>query len=151
MNLFVLFCVFFLMSGCSYLNGSGDVTSNSGEETPQVSDISIEDSVVDKNYMEYSKKVFDRLTSDTSNKVILFFHASWCPTCKLADGNLQEDIDFIPRNVYFLKVDYDDSSDLKDRYGVVNQHTFVQVDSNAELVNLWNGTSDLDDILTNIK
>jgi len=35
----------------------------------------------------------------------------------------------IPENVNLLKVDYDNSTDLKEKYGVTMQHTFVLVDN----------------------
>jgi len=68
--------------------------------------------------------------------VVLFFHASWCPSCRSADSNIQETgvDDFL-----LLKVDYDTHTDLRKKYGVTYQHTFVQVDANGDLIKKWSG------------
>jgi len=46
-----------------------------------------------------------------------------------------------------LKVDYDKSTDLKRKYGVTYQHTFVQVDKGGHLLKKWSGTSTYDELL----
>ncbi len=52
----------------------------------------------------------------------------------------------IPENVNLLKVDYDSSSDLKQKYGVTMQHTFVLVDANGEMIKKWSGSNDVKDL-----
>lgn len=65
---------------------------------------------------------------------ILFFHASWCPSCIKGDSQLQEleTAGKIGTTVY--KVDYDTSADLKAKYNIAMQHTFVKVDGNGNLL-----------------
>ena len=77
----------------------------------------------------------------SGNDTVLFFHADWCPTCRAADTNIRENFANIPSNLTILKANYDDESDLKVKYGVVSQHTFVQIDSNGDLVKKWSGGS----------
>jgi thiol-disulfide isomerase/thioredoxin len=64
---------------------------------------------------------------------VLFFHASWCPYCKTHDGNLNA---WYPGanlvNVY--KIDYDTASDLKSRFGVVQQDTFIRIDGQGNVI-----------------
>jgi thiol-disulfide isomerase/thioredoxin len=70
---------------------------------------------------------------------VLFFHAAWCPECKKADALLKTWLpsgDF-SRSVY--KVDYDTAKDLKVRYGVTYQHTFVLVDGNGQKLSAVQG------------
>ncbi|MCB0914616.1 MAG: thioredoxin family protein [Actinobacteria bacterium] len=61
--------------------------------------------------------------------VVLFFNASWCPTCQQTVANL--DADGVPPGVTVVSVDYDSASELKQEYGVTVQHTFVQVDESG--------------------
>lgn len=58
--------------------------------------------------------------------VVLFFNASWCPTCKATVESL--DADGVPAGLTVVSVDYDNATDLRKQYGVTVQHTFVQVD-----------------------
>jgi thioredoxin-related protein len=52
----------------------------------------------------------------------------------------------IPENVNLLKVDYDNSSELKLKYGVTMQHTFVLVDAKGEMIKKWSGSKDSKDL-----
>jgi len=83
-------------------------------------------------------------------KNVLFFYASWCPTCRAADADITAKQSSIPSGLVIHKVDYDDSSELKKKYGVMYQHTFVQVDEKGEMIAKWSG-GDLDTIIQKIK
>jgi thiol-disulfide isomerase/thioredoxin len=85
-----------------------------------------------------------------AGKQVLFFHASWCPTCRSADTDITSKLSDIPADVTIHKVDYDDSSELKKKYGVTYQHTFVQVDEKGEMIAKWS-SGDLDTIIQKIK
>lgn len=85
-----------------------------------------------------------KLANAESGKVVLFFHAPWCPTCKEANKNFEAST--APNGLTLLKVDYDSSNDLKKKYGVTYQHTFVQVDKDGNLLKKWNGSNGYDDI-----
>ena len=65
---------------------------------------------------------------------ILFFKANWCPKCRAHDEKLRVwyGTEEFPMSVY--AVDYDNSLELKSRYGVVQQHTFVKIDGEGNLV-----------------
>jgi len=76
-------------------------------------------------------------------KVVLFFHANWCPTCQASDSAFRANPEKIPAGVTVLKLDYDTQTALKQKYGVVYQHTFVQIDNNSNLVALWIGDADM--------
>lgn len=47
--------------------------------------------------------------------------------------------DKIPENMVLMKTDYDTYTELKKKYGVTYQHTFVQVDENGNELTKWNG------------
>jgi peptide-methionine (S)-S-oxide reductase len=68
------------------------------------------------------------LSSLTGSRILLFFHADWCPTCQ----NFEKQIlasKTIPKDVVILKVNYDTATELKKKYSILSQSTFIQVDS----------------------
>ena len=69
--------------------------------------------------------------------VVLFFNASWCPTCKATVESL--DSAGVPAGLTVVSVDYDAATDLKKRYGVTVQHTFVQVDGQGNQLAKFSG------------
>jgi thiol-disulfide isomerase/thioredoxin len=58
-------------------------------------------------------------------KVALFFHATWCPSCKALDKAINSSLSSIPADTLIVKVDFDSSTELKKKYRVVGQHTTV--------------------------
>lgn len=96
------------------------------------------------DYKDYSPQSILN-ESKNGKKVVLFFHAPWCPYCRAADEVFRDRVQDIPKNVVILKTDYDSNSELKKKYGVTYQHTFVQVDSTGLLITKWNG-GDLDNL-----
>ena len=69
---------------------------------------------------------------------IIFFHAGWCPDCRAFKQNLTMD-GSIPENVQILEVDYDSATELKQKYGITIQSTFVEVDSEGNQLAKWVG------------
>jgi thiol-disulfide isomerase/thioredoxin len=84
-------------------------------------------------------------------KVVLFFRASWCPTCRSLDGDIKANLSQIPQNILILDVDYHKSTDLKKQYGVTYQHTLVQVDASGNMITKWSGSAGLSELLTQVK
>ncbi len=100
-------------------------------------------------YTDYSAEALSE-ASKNSGRVVLFFHAKWCPFCKEADKAFSSRAAEIPAGVTVLKTDYDTKKELKTKYGVTYQHTFVQVDSHGNLVTKWNG-GDIQELIKNLK
>ena len=69
---------------------------------------------------------------------VLFFQASLCPTCRAAMQELEAGAGRLG-NVLVLVVDYDRAGELKKRYGVSYQHTWVRIDAAGGKLALWNG------------
>ena len=69
---------------------------------------------------------------------VLFFFAKWCPVCRTELKNLQAEKENLG-NITIVVVDYDSSAELKKKYGVTYQHTYVQIDKSGESVMSWNG------------
>lgn len=107
----------------------------------------------DSRYVEYSKAVLEKTAT---NRRVLFFYASWCPTCKPADANFKESISKIPDDVTLIRVNYNDpdtdqeEKDLAKKYGITYQHTFVQIDNKSNEVTKWNG-GQINELLSKIK
>ncbi|MFZ5391147.1 MAG: thioredoxin family protein [Patescibacteria group bacterium] len=100
-------------------------------------------------YLDYSSDLA-AAEFKKDNKVVLFFYASWCPFCQAADKVFKNQTNDIPSQVTVLKVDYDKEAQLKSRYGVTYQHTFVQIDETGKVLSRWNG-GDLDNLKKYLK
>lgn len=133
--------------------GTSQPTQPAASPVPQDEPLDVDNDAVvevataEGEYVPFSEEAF---TANQDKSRVLFFHASWCPTCKAADQEIQQSVDQIPENVVIFKTDYDDEVALKDQYGVTFQHTFVQVDSQGNEVTKWNGGS-FDEIVENIE
>jgi thioredoxin 1 len=75
---------------------------------------------------------------------VLFFHAGWCPDCQATDKSIQET--GVPKDINIVKVDFDSANDLRKKYGVTQQHTFVLIGPDGEEIKKWTGTFTADDI-----
>ena len=85
-------------------------------------------------YRPYSPDAVADAGFDTT---IIFFHASWCPECRAFEQSIEGSE--IPDGVQILKADYDTESELKQRYDVTIQTTFVRVDGNGNELASWVG------------
>jgi thioredoxin 1 len=99
----------------------------------------------------YEAYAASKLAMADTGKVVLFFRASWCPTCKALDADIKKNAMSIPKGVTILDVDYDTSADLKKKYGVTYQHTLVQVDSKGTQLMKWQGSPTLAALVGKIK
>jgi len=85
-------------------------------------------------YIDYNSSV---VAASGYNETILFFHANWCPECRAFEQAITEGS--IADGVQIVKVDYDNSDDLRQKYGVTIQTTFVKVTSSGDRVSSWVG------------
>jgi len=88
------------------------------------------------SYKDYSVATVASEQS-AGKKVVLFFYAPWCPYCRAADAVFKANGGEIPAGVTVLKTDYDSEKELKAKYGVTYQHTFVEIDNNGNQVAKW--------------
>jgi thiol-disulfide isomerase/thioredoxin len=79
-------------------------------------------------------------TAYSGTKVVYFFHAEWCPTCRATESAIDDT--GIPDGLTVVKVDYDTETGLRQEYGVTQQHTFVQVDDGGAELARWTGSAD---------
>lgn len=103
-------------------------------------------------YVDYSS---DNLAKATANngRVVLFFAAlKWCPSCQVADRDFKANFDKLPKDITILKVDYDTATELKQKYAITIQDTFVQVDNQGKEITRWNsGGQGVQALLANAK
>lgn len=91
------------------------------------------------------------LANADSGSVVLFFHAGWCPSCRALEKNVESNLSSLPGDVTILVVNYDKETELKKKYGVVRQHTLVQVDASGNKIKTLTGlTNTLDQVLAQI-
>lgn len=88
--------------------------------------------------------------SQAEGTVVLGFFADWCPSCRALKGDIEANAGDIPSGLTILDVDYDNSTELKQKYGVTTQHTLVEVDSNGNLVQKWSGGNTLASVLAKV-
>ncbi len=86
-------------------------------------------------YLSYSADA----VQEAKGRTVLFFHAQWCPFCREADMDIIEKLSTLPADLTILKTDFDQETNLKKKYGVVYQHTFVQVDAEGNELRQWSG------------
>lgn len=167
-QLFVGFSLF-LLTGCLPTRSNSNITTDQGENRSEsavivssssassmvMDDTNMEDAQVDDDlvrtmYSHYAPSVL----MDGQTKV-LFFHASWCPTCRKADATLkgiynqfdgvdmpfEELVQKLPAYSTYM-VDYDTEKELRAQYGVTYQHTFVLVDAEGKVLKVVQGPTD---------
>lgn len=99
----------------------------------------------------YEAYTEDKLVRAEHGDIVLFFYASWCPSCRMLEETLFEQAAQIPSNLSVLKVDYDTDTALKEKYAVTLQHTLVQVDASGNAMTTWKDSETLEDILAHLK
>ena len=98
---------------------------NPDSPTQQVSDTQI---VMKGSYVEYSADV----VANTPGTKVLFFHASWCPQCRAIEADIKRES--VPAGLTIIKVDYDSHQDLRKKYGVTLQTTFIKIDDSGNAI-----------------
>jgi thioredoxin 1 len=70
---------------------------------------------------------------------IVYFHAEWCPTCRATMVSFRGRWPEVQPGITLIIADYDTETELKTRYGVTYQNTYVQVGPDGEKIQIWNG------------
>jgi thiol-disulfide isomerase/thioredoxin len=87
-------------------------------------------------YLPYTPAAF---AAASGRQRVLFFHATWCPSCRATDADIVKNLARIPANVVIFRTDYDTQAALKKQYGITSQHTFVLVDGSGKALRKWAG------------
>lgn len=140
MKIKVIIVALILLGGFSVIalsggqEGDSNSTNSNSNERPSIS------TGVDR-YVVYDESV---LASTAGTKRVLFFHATWCSTCNEFERQIKKS--GVPEGLTIIKADYDSDFELRKRYKVNVQSTFVLLDENDEVVQRWPFGSGLKDI-----
>jgi len=137
-------------------NAEEEVTASptpKAEATPEIIENNIEPTEAEQaeksgQYIAYNASL---LKNAKTGNVVLFFKADWCPTCQKLDVNIRSELNEIPSDLTILILDYETEEELNRKYGVTYQHTLVQVDSDGNLIKKWYGSSDIDEIVSQLQ
>jgi thioredoxin 1 len=144
------------ISGCTMQKGerTAPAQQQNNAETTVTSEPSGSDTNTSSSqYIKYEKNVIDDTKSE---RRVLFFYASWCPTCRPADADFTQNENQLPEDVTVIRVNYNDpdtdqeEKNLAQKYGITYQHTFVQIDEQGNEVTKWNGGK-LSELVSRIK
>lgn len=127
------------------LSNQNNANDNSLNEIQNESEIKLENKL-DKRFVPYDESYLN-LASDY--RIVLFFHADWCPTCLALERDLNRNIDLIPTDLLILKAPYGNNgeTDLAQKYNVKVQHTLIQLDENAQPKKTWVGSFKLEEVI----
>lgn len=79
-------------------------------------------------YEEYS----DTAIANAEGTTLLFFHAPWCPQCRAVESDILAQ--GVPAGVTIIKVDFDSRQDVRQKYDVNQQTTFIKLDGSGNEV-----------------
>jgi thiol-disulfide isomerase/thioredoxin len=134
------FLVIILIIGLGvYIYGQSKAGQNSFTPEVMTETASSNDDTIMADSGRYKNYQQNEYESASGKKRVIFFHAVWCPTCKVANEEFTSQKDRIPEDVILFKTDYDTETELKKKYGITYQHTFVLVDENGDEIKKWNG------------
>lgn len=107
----------------------GDTTIY-GNETPMTT-----------QYRNYSLEA----VKNANGRILLFFHANWCPTCQSLEKQILEST--LPSDLTILKVDFDTEKEVAQKYQILTQSSFVQIDTEGNAYKRILGKSRLEDVV----
>ncbi len=142
---------FFIFSGNKVENSElmqKKIESKMGEKDESVTMATEEVVAQAGSYIAYAP---EKIAMAETGDVVLFFHASWCPSCRALNSDIEKNVSTIPSRVTILKTDYDQEVELKKKHGVTTQHTLVQVDKDGNLIKKWSGGSKLENLISQIQ
>lgn len=93
-------------------------------------------------YLPFTSTV---LAKSSTPRRVLYFYASWCPTCIPANADFEKNASMLPADLTVIRVNYNDPDTDEDekalavKYGITYQHTFVQIDQSGNTITTWNG------------
>jgi thioredoxin 1 len=128
-----------------YLYSSNQKVTEVADQSPVAETMGKTETVTDsKQYFPYTAEV---LENAKPTRRVLFFYASWCPTCIPANADFEKNVSQLPSDVTVIRVNYNDGDTDADekalaaKYGVTYQHTYVQIDAEGNEITKWNGGS----------
>lgn len=119
------------------------------EDEKMMKDESTEEVVMEKTELAWVYSDYNESLVGQTDTTVLAFFAAWCPSCVAADKGITGGT--VPSDLSILKVDFDSATDLRKKYGVTSQHTFVQVDADGTLIKKWAGGTTVEDVVERVQ
>lgn len=140
---------YFIISGGRSNNPAGQAQQTQGTEGQTNTNQNPE---LAKRYIDYSPENLAKATQNDGKAVLFFAALKWCPSCQAADRDFKANFDKLPKDVSILMVDYDTATELKNKYAITYQDTFIQVDSQGKEITRWSsGGQGVGALLANLK
>lgn len=124
-----------------------DTSAMTEQHSPELGEISDAKPIVAGVYTEYTA---DAIAQSNADHILLFFKASWCPSCRALDADIVANADAIPSGVEIYTVDYDTATALKQQYGITMQHSIIEIDSTGQAKSSISHGLTLRDVLATI-
>ena len=119
----------FAFSSCnSQVSETNDIDLTKNIEETEVSTKVVESNM---QYLKGTGEDYERLIKE-SKPFAVFFHAAWCGECRKLEKNITENWASLPEEAILLQVDFDTETELKKKYDITFQTTFVFINSNGE-------------------
>ena len=93
----------------------------------------------------------DAMMQAKKGTVVLYFAASWCPDCQATYQDLVTNSKMFPMDFHLVVINYDTAKELKMKYGITQQHSFVEIDASGKALKSWVGTKTVAEIIKNAK
>ena len=132
----ILGALLFLGIGAAVLTGGESVDLNS--ETVQANN---NGRYITQEQFDSNPEIYN------DRRLVYFFHADWCPTCRALENSILSNIGSVPSDITFIKTDFDDSRSLREEFEVRVQHTLVQVRDDRSIVGKWTGQPNVQSVL----
>ena len=132
-----------VLAGCQTLPSTTTTTTIDPEQAQKNTKVSIE--IVDEKeepivetedgtpvYKDFTKSEYTALKG--KEPLVLFFHADWCPVCRVMEKEINEQLSTFPKGTKILKADYDTEDALKKEYNIKVQSTIVVLDGDGNAI-----------------
>jgi thiol-disulfide isomerase/thioredoxin len=131
-------------------NIPADTTNNEPEVVNVPSEIDTQTPKVITTKGVYSDYDATAIANSDADNIVLFFKASWCPTCNALNADIEASLDNIPAGTEIYTVDFDISQQLRKKYGVTVQHTLVSINSDGTMFKKFIGSPTLKSVLASL-
>jgi peptide methionine sulfoxide reductase msrA/msrB len=92
---------------------------------------------------------YDASNLPTTGDILLFFHADRCPTCNEAEKNFLES--GIPEGLTILKVNFDTERELRQKYAILSQTSYVLIKPDGTMIKRWVGWRTIEEIVKKVQ
>jgi len=150
-KIFIIVALFAVI-GIGYSVSTGSAPNEATLAVAPASEESDDTANINSNPAKGAYLAYDStaVADSAAEHIVLNFHATWCPSCRALDTDINENLAAIPGGVEIYKVDYDSNVDLRQQYGVTTQHTLVVIAADGTMIDTWRGGNTLDSIITKL-